>query len=301
VAIKASADILVSIPTPASDSLSSLLRKAAADAGFDLEPEHDGGWWRLRASAVPGVAWVRRVGSALSLASGGARLALPLASQLAELGTPLVDSGASSDGGAPTLPAGAAGQVVCASPEALHSALRRVWMLRVQAPARLRARWDAEVASTIAAAALVAVPGAATSLIPTDAPLVTEALAEVRRRVGQELYREALFDLWGGRCAATGLAIPELLRASHAKPWAHSSDAERLDAHNGLLLAVHVDALFDRGLVTFNDDGRGRLSHQLSAEAIDILGLSSNVPHLRFVRPAHQPYLSYHREHVFRP
>ena len=46
--------------------------------------------------------------------------------------------------------------------------------------------------------------------------------------------------------SSTGVALPpELLRASHAKPWAKASDIERLDSFNGLLLSVHLDAMFD--------------------------------------------------------
>jgi len=60
-----------------------------------------------------------------------------------------------------------------------------------------------------------------------------------------------LLDLWEGRCAVTGLAVPELLRASHIKPWADcETDAERLDVYNGFLLAPHLDAAFDLGFIT---------------------------------------------------
>jgi len=49
----------------------------------------------------------------------------------------------------------------------------------------------------------------------------------------------------------TGLAMSKLLRASHIKPWAAcAADAERLDVYNGLLLAPHLDALFDAGLIS---------------------------------------------------
>ena len=254
------------------------------DGGFDLEPEIDSGWWRLRSSGTSGVAWVR------SLSAGdGALLALPLASQLAELdlgvempSLPATESAA--------LPTGAAAAAPCASPQELSSALRKLWTLRLHAPARLKARWDASVAAALAPT----VPGA-----PTLAS--TEAVTEVRRRIGQDLYREALLDYWEGRCAVTGLAVPELLRASHAKPWAVSADAERLDVHNGLLLAVHLDALFDRGLLTFDESGRGLLSGQLTSNAAEVLGLSGASLKLRYVRPAHLPYLAYHRASVFRP
>ena len=53
----------------------------------------------------------------------------------------------------------------------------------------------------------------------------------------------------------TGIRLNELLRASHIKPWRISSDAERLDSANGILLAAHVDILFDKGLISFDDEG----------------------------------------------
>ncbi|WP_198969815.1 HNH endonuclease [Xylophilus sp. ASV27] len=84
----------------------------------------------------------------------------------------------------------------------------------------------------------------------------TEVERLVRQRVGQQKYRSAMLDYWGGACAVTGLALPELLRASHAKPWAEcSSDAERLDVFNGFLLVANLDALFDGFLVSFDDAG----------------------------------------------
>lgn len=75
--------------------------------------------------------------------------------------------------------------------------------------------------------------------------------------VGQDIFRQGLMEFWEGRCAITGLAVPELLRASHIKPWADcATDAERLDVYNGLLLAPHLDALFDQGFITIAADGR---------------------------------------------
>ena len=87
-------------------------------------------------------------------------------------------------------------------------------------------------------------------------PPATEVERLIKQRIGQDIFREALVDFWSGRCAITALDQPELLRASHMKPWADcSDDAERLDPHNGLLLAAHWDLAFDAGLVTFEDDG----------------------------------------------
>lgn len=264
---------------PSAPAFGSLLRKAAVDAGFDLEPEVEGAWWRLRASGAPGVAWLH------PLPGGGAALALPAGAPLAEV----IAAGASDAGAeAPAPPPGAAGAVACPSPHVVHAALRRVWTLRAHAPARLRARWEAEVAAALGPVATLA------------APATTEVVAEVRRRVGQDLFREAVLDLWEGRCAVTGLAVPELLRASHAKPWAVATDVERLDVHNGLLLAVHLDALFDRGFLTFTAEGHGVLSSALPTHALELLHLSTEDLRLRRVSPGHLPYLAFHRAHVFR-
>ena len=75
---------------------------------------------------------------------------------------------------------------------------------------------------------------------------------ELRQRVGQQAYRQAMLDYWGGACAVTGLAWPQALRASHAKPWAKcASCPERLDVFNGLLLSANLDVLFESFLVSF--------------------------------------------------
>jgi putative restriction endonuclease len=89
-----------------------------------------------------------------------------------------------------------------------------------------------------------------------------------KERIGQDVFRRALLRYWNGRCPLTGIAEPELLRASHIVAWADcASDAERLDVHNGLLLAAHWDAAFDAGLVSFAEDGSVLVKHGLSDEA----------------------------------
>lgn len=128
-------------------------------------------------------------------------------------------------------------------------------------------------------------------------PTQTEALAQ--QRLGQARYRAALMTLWNDACALTGVDIPELLRASHAKPWSEASDRERLDPFNGLLLEVRFDQLFDQGLISFNNDGIIMTSACLTSDHCRRLGITPNM-RLRFIRPAHLPYLAWHRERVFR-
>lgn len=132
-------------------------------------------------------------------------------------------------------------------------------------------------------------------------PCSTEAERLVVRRVGQEIFRAALLDYWQGRCCVTGLAVPELLRASHIKPWKDcESDDERLDVFNGLLLAPHLDALFDAGLVTVGDDSTIWISTALEPVALKCLGLAHPLQ-VSGLSSRHQGYMKYHREVVWRP
>jgi putative restriction endonuclease len=130
-------------------------------------------------------------------------------------------------------------------------------------------------------------------------PQATEALRLTKQRIGQELYRQALLDYWGG-CAVTGIAQPELLRASHAKPWSEcESDEERLNVFNGFLLCAHLDALFDRGLLSFTDEGVGMISSEVGATTLEKLNLDRGLC-LRWVSVYHHPFLRWHRRNVFR-
>ena len=101
----------------------------------------------------------------------------------------------------------------------------------------------------------------------------TDREALIRTRLGQGQYRQALLQRWNRACAVTGLRLDAALRASHIKPWCHSTNAERLDPANGLLLSATIDALFDRGLISFDDDGAMLIADQVSASECKKLGI----------------------------
>lgn len=127
----------------------------------------------------------------------------------------------------------------------------------------------------------------------------TEVERMVRQRVGQQVYRQSLMDYWGGACAVTGIAIPELLRASHARPWAECrTDEERLNVFNGFLLAAHLDALFDRHLMTFTETGQAIFAPSLTHEVRHKLSVTEGM-RLRWVSPNHEPFLLEQRQHFF--
>lgn len=124
----------------------------------------------------------------------------------------------------------------------------------------------------------------------------TEIERMVRQRVGQDIFRESLMDYWGGACAVTGIDVPELLRASHIKPWTKcDSDAERLNVFNGLLLSAHLDALFDRHLMTFDEGGSAIFSPRIKPETISALGINETSK-LKWITPEHEAFLKLHRQ-----
>jgi hypothetical protein len=125
----------------------------------------------------------------------------------------------------------------------------------------------------------------------------TEKQEILSTRVGQASFRAKLDRIWGNSCAVTGAGV--LLSASHIKPWAISSDRERLDPFNGFLLSPVYDRAFDQGLITFDDHGRIQISSQLAPH---VRQLSINPSALiRRLNPVSQPYLQFHRENIFRP
>ncbi|SDC45274.1 HNH endonuclease [Variovorax sp. CF079] len=112
-------------------------------------------------------------------------------------------------------------------------------------------------------------------------------------RVGQGSYRQRMMELWNSKCAVTRCAIKEVLVASHARPWSESTNFQRLDEYNGLLLAASVDKLFDAGLISFDDNGLLLASQTLSDHDLASVGLtrSSRIQ----VMPRHLDYLQAHR------
>lgn len=123
----------------------------------------------------------------------------------------------------------------------------------------------------------------------------TTRQALIYARVGQGAYRRSLLELWDRQCAITTCNLPEVLVASHAKAWAASSNEERLDTYNGLLLAASVDRLFDQGLISFDSTGQLLCRPGLPLDQLKAIGLAPD-SRLRSVDERHQPYLAFHRQ-----
>ena len=242
------------------------LEKAATDNGFDLDLERTADWLCFGSSQTAMRIWLTTIGESRFLAATSRADVLD---GLAGLGVVFTD----------LLPSGAVGALGVSDIAALHRLLRRAFQLSRTLPDALLHDFDAATAAL---------------------PRTTESERLVVQRVGQDIFRGGLFEYWDGRCALTGLRVPELLRASHIKPWAAcDTDAERLDVFNGLLLAAHFDAAFDAGFITIAEDGTVLRSNTLPADAREVLGLLRplRVPGLN---RAHERYLPWHRDKIFR-
>lgn len=241
-------------------ALPPLVEKALVDSGFDLISGEANGWVTARISGAKTDSVMVRAtdrGTILAVSAPDVTRRIGLTPS-SELPTNMKSSG------------------LATTPHELYRALRLLHTLFSRPVPSL----SSEVAARLAS-------------IP-----VTERTREVRERIGQEVFREALMEFWDRRCGLSGIALPSaLLRASHAKPWKLASNTERLDPFNGLLLAVRYDALFDKGLIAFDESGQILISPSLTNEVRRFVGLSSTM-RLQFVLPGHLPYLRFHREQI---
>ncbi len=242
------------------------LEKAARDNGFDLELAAAGAWLAFGSTHAPINIWLRST-QAGQIATAFSRS--DVARALTDFGEAVVAD----------LPRGATDCLDVTTVPELYRLLRRAYQLARTLPNELLREFEQRTESL---------------------PRATEAERLVVQRVGQDVFRAGLMEYWEGACAVTGLASPDLLRASHIKPWADcQTDAERLDVFNGLLLAPHLDAAFDKGLITFTDEGDCLVSGALPDAARDVLGLDRSIQ-LRSISAAHARYLQWHREKLFK-
>jgi len=131
----------------------------------------------------------------------------------------------------------------------------------------------------------------------------TEKESLVLARRGQGLFKQRVQSI-ETRCRVTGVDKPEHLRARllkiGGKPWRDATNAERLDGQNGLLLTPSIDHLFDRGFISFKNDGRLLASPVAHAPSLERMGVPTGreFDAGRFT-DAQGRFLEYHRDEVF--
>jgi putative restriction endonuclease len=128
---------------------------------------------------------------------------------------------------------------------------------------------------------------------------IDRAVITKSRGIAQRLFRGNLLRLWQGSCAVTSVQEARVLRSSHIKPWSDSSVQEKVDHFNGLLLVPNLDALFNEGLITFENDGRMWVSPDWQTNDQRRMHVTPDL-HLRTVHSESRPYLEFHRDVRFK-
>ncbi len=126
----------------------------------------------------------------------------------------------------------------------------------------------------------------------------TQKRQMVVARRGQGIFRSNV-RLNEAACRVTGVTDLRLLIASHIKPWSKSTDKEKLDGCNGLLMSPYVDRLFDRGLIGFADDGKLLRSPRLESDTWAAWSLK-DVQNVSGFSERQRIYLAYHRTEIFK-
>jgi 5-methylcytosine-specific restriction enzyme A len=130
-----------------------------------------------------------------------------------------------------------------------------------------------------------------------DVPGITDRKGLVTSRVGQGAYRKRIIHRWEYKCAVTGFDKLDVLIASHIVPWAEANNNERLDVDNGILLSPTYDALFDRQLISFENNGKIILSDKIELESFRKIGVSGKEA-IKKLSIYNQVYLERHRNHL---
>jgi hypothetical protein len=249
---------MTAVENPPGFVVRTLAEKAASDNGYRLDRGVERGWLAYASTTAPGTIWIAGCSP-----HGPWLLSIDHTGVAAEMSGQPISS----------VPGPGLATFAFAQLSEMHAALDRVYKLAISLPDAPLLRFRAKT---------------------KDLPKTTEAERLVIQRVGQDIFRDALLQYWGSRCPLTDITEPELLRASHIVPWADCDDEQRLNVHNGLLLSALWDAAFDKGLISFGDDGAVLASSTLSAAAQRSLAIDV-APRLEGLRDEHRVNLAKHR------
>lgn len=124
---------------------------------------------------------------------------------------------------------------------------------------------------------------------------ITETEREVlaKTRIGHSEYKAKLLES-DKKCRVCNLKDGNYLIASHIKPWSVSSDKEKLDQNNGLLLCPNHDYLFDRNRISFDENGFILISASIDKNTRILLNLDNNMK--IELKNEEKPYMNYHRQ-----
>ena len=135
-----------------------------------------------------------------------------------------------------------------------------------------------------------------------NSEIETTKVTETKMRNGHTTIYCKRLEQTMERCPITGISDLSLLRHSHIKPWSVSTDEEKLDGYNGLLLEYGYDMLFDRGWITFENDGTLLVSPRIPKELLSIYWLLRHGKTYNIYNSSgkRSKYLEYHRQNIFK-
>ena len=200
---------------------------------------------------------------------------------------------------APLRPNGAGLQSVYLTRLSEHFSAALIDLLGAEARALVLARRDATTESSATAIGLVEWEEHELLRVQSDSTVPeTDRQAIVLARRGQGLFKRRVM-LIENACRLTHVDQEEHLRASHCKPWRDASNEERLDGENGLLLTPTIDHLFDRGFISFANDGLVIVSPVAHRESLKRMGIDPTTPpNVGGFSLGQRRYIEYHRENV---
>ncbi|WP_053215818.1 HNH endonuclease [Niallia circulans] len=132
--------------------------------------------------------------------------------------------------------------------------------------------------------------------IVNDDLSITEKEQLIKSRIGHSIFKEGLIKR-ECKCLLCGVTDKRLLIASHIKPWSQSDDKERLDLNNGFLFCPNHDALFDKGFITFNENGEIIISKQIDEYTKLFLNIRDGIQ--IEVNDRQRLYLKWHMNFLF--
>lgn len=132
-------------------------------------------------------------------------------------------------------------------------------------------------------------------LITLIAETILEAKTKIQR--GEQQFRKSLLPLWHKECPLCGMDIDAVLKASYAKPWKDSTDLEKLNPYNGLLLCSNHEAMFSAGLISFTGKGKLSIARQIPEEKYLGYGLKKGmkIP----VYPENESFFRWHKRNIY--
>jgi putative restriction endonuclease len=130
-------------------------------------------------------------------------------------------------------------------------------------------------------------------------------LRQVKTRVNQNVFRQIVIANYNGKCAITGIDIPDLLVASHIIPWS-KNEKERLNPENGICLSPLYDKAFDKGYIGINEKYEIILSSELKNKSeadyygnhFDLIAASKIIMPKKYY--PNKEFLRFHMNEVFR-